>query len=1066
MKPIKLIMCGFGPYAERVEIDFTQFSDRTPVLIAGDTGAGKTTIFDGICFALYGTTSGTFRDTKYLRSEYASDSMVCYVEFYFEHQGNEYHIRREPAYERINRNGNKKVEPEKVVFYYPDATSVEGKSLVDGAKENPGIIKELLHVDSKQFMQIAMIAQGEFYNLLNAKTEKRTEILRTIFRTGGYKNMEYKLKDHMDERSKEKSEIEASILQYFGDVEVDANCEVAASLETLKSHSLEVKAVWNLEEILQVIEAAIDQETIQLQTAQQELGRVEKEYEENQKKLATAKVNNGFLDRLGQVSAEKKKLEEQKENMASLVQRLSQQKNATRVVKPVYDAWKNKVAEVQYTQESIKEKSEALTSASENAKLMGAQLLNAEAQKGEAEELQKRIDRIEAEQPKYQERDAIKKRLGELSENGVRLNQAEADISNKENELKEKIVELKGIVSSLENCPNRLLEVSADMERYEYLTASVRKILEEQVPERVLMVKALDQNRNAYRVARDAYDEILARKNDAERLLESARAGILASTLQEGQKCPVCGSIHHPDPAQLSENMITEAEFEMLKEAEQTKLAAKNDAFTQAEKAKAALDQFEENIRRETIRVFQNPLSGSSAEEGEELDILLSRLREFSNRLEEDFLKTKALMEQLENDNRVYKASLEALSQAQGRESENLARVKEELLVQKQENEKEEARLNAELKNVAELSYENLEMALEQRELLVSKVRELLDAITLADRNKKKADELVASIHAALETLQSTQEQQKSQEMELCNQVEKTLQEQQFANCEQMLSFVLSENELRSIELRVQEYEKAVSTVSAAFEQAVSDAEGRSYINVEELQAACDQFSNYVAELRRNCNTVHNRIDSNKQKRDNILKQRTDLETATKEYGIYSRLYNLVKGTINKTSKITLEQYIQATGFDGIIRAANRRLRPMSDDQYELFRQENSQGNKSNTFLDLEVLDNYTGRRRPVGNLSGGESFKASLSLALGLSDTVSSNIGGVQMDALFVDEGFGTLDKKSIESAMDILMNLSSANKLVGIISHREELIENIPQQIQVTKTVHGSEIKVELGA
>ena len=172
-------------------------------------------------------------------------------------------------------------------------------------------------------------------------------------------------------------------------------------------------------------------------------------------------------------------------------------------------------------------------------------------------------------------------------------------------------------------------------------------------------------------------------------------------------------------------------------------------------------------------------------------------------------------------------------------------------------------------------------------------------------------------------------------------------------------------------------------------------------------------------------------------------------------------MYNLVKG-MTGNGKITLEQYIQAAGFDGIIAAANRRLLPMSDGQYELYRQD-TVGKKSNNFLDLEVLDNYTGHRRPVGNLSGGESFKASLSLALGLSDTVSSNLGGIQMDALFVDEGFGTLDRRSMDNALDCLMGLSDANKLVGIISHREELMENIPQQIKVKKTKDGSRITIE---
>ena len=216
--------------------------------------------------------------------------------------------------------------------------------------------------------------------------------------------------------------------------------------------------------------------------------------------------------------------------------------------------------------------------------------------------------------------------------------------------------------------------------------------------------------------------------------------------------------------------------------------------------------------------------------------------------------------------------------------------------------------------------------------------------------------------------------------------------------------------------------------------------------------------------IRSTVNSTQHRIDMNSEKQSNIIFKRGDLEKSDREYTICKRLYDLVKGSTSK-GKITLEQYIQAAGFDGIIAAANRRLLPMSDGQYELYRQESSIGKKSNNFLDLEVLDKYTGHRRPVGSLSGGESFKASLSLALGLSDTVSSNLGGIQMDALFVDEGFGTLDHKSMDSAMDALVNLSGSNKLVGIISHREELMESIPQQIKVKKSKEGSQITVEAG-
>ena len=278
-----------------------------------------------------------------------------------------------------------------------------------------------------------------------------------------------------------------------------------------------------------------------------------------------------------------------------------------------------------------------------------------------------------------------------------------------------------------------------------------------------------------------------------------------------------------------------------------------------------------------------------------------------------------------------------------------------------------------------------------------------------------------------------------------------------------MLGYVIEETVLSETEEEINKYNQAVSTNKTQLEQARADAKDRKFVDIESLKAICDEQKNNVETIRNILNTVTNRLKTNKDKKQKITEQQSDLEKYGKEFRVCENLYKLVKGTTGN-GKITLEQYIQAAGFDGILAAANRRLIPMSDSQYELFRQD-SLGKQSNIYLDLEVLDNYTGHRRPVGNLSGGESFKASLSLALGLSDTVSSNLGGVQMDALFVDEGFGTLDRKSIENALDILINLSSANKLVGVISHREELIENIPQQICVKKTKTGSQFEVITG-
>ena len=304
--------------------------------------------------------------------------------------------------------------------------------------------------------------------------------------------------------------------------------------------------------------------------------------------------------------------------------------------------------------------------------------------------------------------------------------------------------------------------------------------------------------------------------------------------------------------------------------------------------------------------------------------------------------------------------------------------------------------------------------------------------------------------------------QQKKDEEALREKLDKKVSANGFSSEEEMRIYVVSEDDITLSDKVINEYNQAVATNEKQLSDAKSDAKGKKLIDIEGLKIVCDEQSANVDLIRKNCNNSENRINTNEEKRKSILDRREELEKARKESAICQRLYNLVKGTTGN-GKITLEQYIQAAGFDGIIAAANRRLRPMSDGQYELYRQEDSPGKKSNNFLDLEVLDNYTGHRRPVGNLSGGESFKASLSLALGLSDTVSSNLGGVQMDALFVDEGFGTLDRKSIDNAMEILINLTGSNKLVGIISHREELMENISQQIKVRKTKDGSQITVE---
>ena len=338
-------------------------------------------------------------------------------------------------------------------------------------------------------------------------------------------------------------------------------------------------------------------------------------------------------------------------------------------------------------------------------------------------------------------------------------------------------------------------------------------------------------------------------------------------------------------------------------------------------------------------------------------------------------------------------------------------------------------------------------------------------AIELAQQAAAEVQRLQSTAAGSLETLrQSLREQQTG--VEAC-QAEFTavLQEKGFADEAQFKSLLATEEEIGQTEETLTQYHQAVQTNKEQLAQSMEDAKGRVLVDEAALQQQVQAQAQLAADLQTESNLLQTRLTQNGRLQQNIAAQKEPLAAACQESQLCSQLYNLISGNISEKNKITFEQYIQAAGFDNIIAAANRRLLPMSDGQFELFRVQEAGNKRSKASLDLEVQDNFTGQRRPVGNLSGGESFKASLSLALGLSDTVSGDLGGVQMDVLFVDEGFGTLDRKSIENALDILLSLSGANKLVGIISHREELVENIPQQIRVRKSKNGSSIEIDTG-
>ena len=565
-------------------------------------------------------------------------------------------------------------------------------------------------------------------------------------------------------------------------------------------------------------------------------------------------------------------------------------------------------------------------------------------------------------------------------------------------------------LEQLQQAPVQLAEYQKERKDLQQLAAEVANLLEVAWPAYDQEKDKLKQKQAAYLDGRLEYERLEEQYKQREQILESCRAGILAQTLAEGQPCPVCGSTNHPRPAQLPAEAVTEADLKQSKDALKRALQAKDKLLREVENARGVLQKQDEQLREKALQCL--------AAANEQAAVALPA-------------------------GEVEGSDLPPLLQAG-------------LAAQIEKNQQEQRALGQ--KCLAYIEAARLEKPL-------ARPASVKQAIAQAQQAAEAVQRLQSTAAGSLETLrQSLREQQAGVESCLAE-FTAVLQQKGFADETEFKQLLVTEAALNQTEEALNQYHQAVQTNKEQLAQATEDAKGRVLVDEAALQQQVQAQAQLVADLQTESSLLQMRLTQNGRLQQNIAAQKEPLAAACQESQLCSQLYNLISGNISEKNKITFEQYIQAAGFDNIIAAANRRLLPMSDGQFELFRVQEAGNKRSKASLDLEVQDNFTGQRRPVGNLSGGESFKASLSLALGLSDTVSGDLGGVQMDVLFVDEGFGTLDRKSIENALDILLSLSGANKLVGIISHREELVENIPQQIRVRKSKNGSSIEIDTG-
>ncbi len=1053
MKPIKVIMNAFGPYASKAEVDFRQFGEKGIFLITGDTGAGKTTIFDAITFALFNKTSGTEREVGSLRSDFAADKEETYVELTFSHMGREYKIYRSPQYPKAKKSGGITNKPAKATLYREPDTPVEGTKAVNDA------VEDLLKIDYDQFKQISMIAQGEFRKVLNADSKSRGEILQKIFATGGYKRMGYLMHERYEKAYGGLADLYKSLDQYFDGIQWTEDSPFAEVIGEQMALSKEGRGKYQIAQRLELLKQMVESDQAEADTCETELAAKRAAAEAAAKKLALIQADLALFEKYDRLLEEKAGLDEEADTMSALAETVALEKKALYDVKPVYDGLQADEAALKKAETELKKTADEKNMARMSINMAEMRMMDAESQMPLMEQKKADAALLKQEEENYQIWDQLQAELKACEE---QLGEYKGQIEQKSKavqSLSDGIAASERRGEALADSPAKLAQLEGDKTRLAQRLSDCRDLLDVKFPALERKEETLRANQAAYVEHRDAFDRANEAYFQMEKQLESSRAGILAQTLVGNQPCPVCGSLDHPQPAVLPAEAVTEEELKMLKEKRDKAEASKTAAGEKAAAAKAAFDSEAVMVMELAAKMLEIDAAQLPDVPGE-VEVLLkaqdTKLTEELNQLDEALhqcsLEVEELM-QLQTDLKEAKADLE----------EAQATLKE-IQVAMQKAELEAGNITGQLAAMKPLKYESLEKAVAARTALEKEaeaIQENYDKKQSGLANAKKLFDTLAGKETALKT-QIAELQTSVAEKQTA--FTTALEQAGFANQDAFLEAVPDKAELEAEEERLRNYQTAVTVNKSNLETAKQDVEGKERVDAGEAEIAANDSKQVELDAQEKLNQVILRKTTNQNIYDKFVQQQSSAADKLEEVTMLKNLSDILQGKTVGKNKTSFETYVQMAGFDDIVGAANKRLLPMSGGQYQLYRHEDLAA-KGNVALNLDILDHYTGKKRPVSTLSGGESFMASLALALGLSDRVTASAGGIKIDTLFIDEGFGTLDEKSLNDALMMLNQLTDSNKLIGIISHREELKEVIPKKVLIEKTHKGSKIGTDLG-
>ncbi|TDL34943.1 SMC family ATPase [Jeotgalibacillus sp. S-D1] len=1035
MKPIELKMQAFGPYAKVETIDFRQLENRTMFVISGKTGSGKTTIFDGIAFAIYGKTSGEERTGTDLRSQFADPFLPTEVSLEFSLKNSIYKIIRSPQQEKRKARGD---------GYTTINTKAELYAVIDGkeqllagnVREVEEKIREIMQLDFHQFKQILMIPQGEFRKLLTSDSKDKEQILQKLFHTDIYTKFQEQLKDEAVSLRNNVIHARQERYKWIGSIEPLDEKELQDLLleETLQENKL-ISLAKNL-----------------VATQSNEKSKIENNLLINRSKKDRLIQE---IERASYIHKAFKQLEELKETynyLTSQLDKVSQLKNKKERAKKAEKIWPAKIDFDERKQ--LVNKRESDIESFKNTKVIAQE--NLEKGMNELQELKNAKEEYEAQKQELREMSVLEKKITEKTEiekwlssiqsEGIKEKKSLNEFEENKEKLLKKLSDIGQKTAALQDAKVKLSEQKQLVESSRYRLQTINRAvrLDQQIfsqKENLVQIEKHQQQLES------KVDQATETKKRLDQQYMASQALYLSHNLKPGEPCAVCGSTDHPNPIREEVHSVSEDEAAKGAQDLQTAVLERDRLLLELKQKNERLSELMQDKEELTVELERGHLSFK----WNQLSHLHNKLSQNIKEIEENIGK----MTQAISEEQMLNSKKEELDR-------DLAAVEEQIglmTISVQRKREQYVEMNGQLKRLkTDIPEKYLDKDFYQQQIktITSSIQHYENRLAQTEEKVFGLKEQLSAItHRLHQTIEEC-EKEKGRAEEAGQKWENVMKESLFTSESQVVESLLNDKQLSEIEQQLTEFEKKYYATEQQLEVKTLELKDQDKPEIAVLENQLKEADQLINELETEYQKVSSYIERHETLFERMEENIKETKKLEEDYELVGHLSDMANG--KNHLRITFERYVLAFYLEDILTIANERLSKMTSGRYQLLRKEDKSKGNAQGGLELLVFDQYTGQERHVKTLSGGEAFKASLSLALGLADVVQSHAGGVSLETMFIDEGFGTLDPESLDQAIESLMDIQSSGRLVGVISHVPELKERIDARLEVESTKAGS--------